>query len=152
MDGLLMTLSCLLFFLSLSLSLLYIHSAAIPVSWPVEQRHRGIVLPEEQKFTGDDVSIMTMSLSTCHPVCPLARSVSYHDGWHLRPMGQWEWFCPWYLSSYRMASQEANNHVRATGRLAGTLVTLQGEEQVCECTEVTLQRRHSTLCKGTTVT
>lgn len=70
----------------LSSSFLHPHSAAIPVSRPVEQRHWGIKLPEGQKFTGHDVSIMTIPLSTRHPFCPRALSVWYHNG----TWGQWD--------------------------------------------------------------
>lgn len=86
--------------------------------------------------------------------CQYYDNVSFHSPWfvpwliarwHLRQMGQWEWFSSWYPSR---DSQEAYGVASwstwTTGRVAGALVTLQGEEQGSKCTEVTLQRDHLT--------
>lgn len=62
----------------------------------------------------------------------------------LRPMRQWEWF-----SSSSCAHSKL---VIILSRLAGTLITLQGEERVSERTEVAPQGHHLSLCEGMTTT
>lgn len=55
---------------------------------------------------------------------------------HLRPVQQWECF----------TSSCAHSKLAIIfSRLAGPLITLQGEERASECVEVTLQRRHLNL-------
>lgn len=65
---------------------------------------------------------------------------------------QWSSWCPgdsgkWWSSS----SCPRSRVVIIWNWLAEPLITLQGEERVCECSEVTQRRHHLTLCEGMTI-
>lgn len=70
--------------------------------------------------------------------------------WSVR--NQWSTWCPgdsreWW--SFLCCPQ--SRAVIIWCRVAEPLITLQGQERVCECSEVTQQRHHLTLCEGMTI-